>query len=252
VNDDELLAATRSTLTSVRDSLADVHLDRSASAIIARARARRRRRGLAGAAAVGVTALAVALAVGLVGLPLAWPASRPAARSDASPARSAGPGTASSIGHDVSASSGGDTGRSVHVNLDAWSVNTTPAGLVDVTIRELRDPALFLRTLAKAGVTAVVSSGEFCRPATSQGQLARQLVHVLRQSTNGGKVVLTINPAAMPAGSELDIGIMAAGRGLIAAFGLVEKGTALTRCSPQLSRIGSGGLAGEGTADVMK
>ncbi len=227
MNDDELLAVMRSTLTSVRDSLTDVRLDRPASAITARARARRLRRSLTGAGAVGLAALAV-------GLVVVWPAGQ-------SPARSAAPDTASSIGHDASPSSGHQAGRSVHVNLDAWSVNTTSAGLVDVTIRELRDPARFLRTLAEAGVPAVVSSGEFCRPTSDQSQIARQLVHVLKQSTNDGKVVLTINPAAMPAGSELDIGILPAGRGLIAAFGLVEKGTALTRCSPQLSRVGSGG-----------
>jgi hypothetical protein len=57
-------------------------------------------------------------------------------------------------------------------------------------------------------------------------------------------VVLTIDPAAMPAGSELDIGILRTGGGLVAAFGLAEKGTALTRCGPQLSLIGSGGSAG--------
>ena len=231
MNDDELLAAVGSTLTSVRDSMTDVHLDRPASVIIARARGRRRRRGLAGAA--GLT-LAIALAVGLVSLPLARPAGQ-------NTARSAGPGTASSGGHDAPVSSGHQTARSVHVNLDAWSVNTTPAGLVDVTIRELRDPALFRRTLAEAGVPAVISFGEFCRPATEQSQIARQLVHVLRQSTNDGKVALTIDPAALPSGSELDIGILPVGRGLVAAFGLVEKGTALTRCSQQLSRISSGG-----------
>jgi hypothetical protein len=229
VNDDELLAAMRTTLTSVRDSMTDVHLDRPASAITARARTRRRRRRMSGAGAVGLAALAA-------GAVIAWPGGQNLARP-------ADAGTASSVGRDAAPSSGHQTARSVHVNLDAWSVNTTPAGLVDVTIRELRDPALFLRTLAEAGVPAVVSSGEFCRPATDQSQIARQLVHVLKQSTNDGKVVLTINPAAMPAGSELDIGILPAGRGLIAAFGLVEKGTALTRCSPQLSRIGSGGPA---------
>ncbi|MGH3186386.1 MAG: hypothetical protein ACRDPY_24740 [Streptosporangiaceae bacterium] len=39
---------------------------------------------------------------------------------------------------------------------------------------------------------------------------------------------------------------MSAGHGLVAAFGLVEKGTALTRCSPRLSRVSSGGPAGGG------
>jgi len=229
VNDDELLAAMHATLTRVRDSMTDVHLDRPPSAITARARARRLRRCVTGAGAVGLAALAAVLVI-------AWPGGQ-------SPARSADPATASPGLPALSAapSAGHGPARSVHVNLDAWSVNTTPAGLVDVTIRELRDPALFRRTLAKAGVPAVVSSGEFCRPATNQSQIGQHLVHVLKQSTSGGKVMLTINPAAMPAGSELDIGILSTSRGLIAAFGLVQKGTPLTRCGPLLSRLGPSG-----------
>jgi hypothetical protein len=237
VNDDELLAAMRSTLTCVRDSMTDVHLDRPAAAITARARTRRLRRRLTGAGAVGVAALAVAL----VGLPLARPAGHqsagsasPAPDRSAPPARSASPGSSASSG-----------GRSVHVNLDAWSVNTTPGGLVVVTIRELQDPALFRQTLAEAGVPAVVSVGEFCRPATNQSQITQQLIHVLKQSTSGGNVMLTINPAAMPAGSELDIGIVSTSRGLIAAFGLAEKGAPLTRCGPMMSTLSptaAGGL----------
>jgi hypothetical protein len=37
--------------------------------------------------------------------------------------------------------------RAVHVNLDAWSVNTTPSDQVTVTIRDLKDPALLRQTL---------------------------------------------------------------------------------------------------------
>jgi hypothetical protein len=53
----------------------------------------------------------------------------------------------------------------VHVNLDAWSVNTTASGQVTVTIRDLKDPALLRQTLAEAGVPAIVTSGEVCAPA---------------------------------------------------------------------------------------
>jgi hypothetical protein len=128
MNDDEMLATLRSSLTGVKESLTDVHLDRSADAIRARARGRRLRRGLAGAAAGGT-----ALGVGLV--------------------LAAGGGA-------------GTTARSVHVNLDAWSVNTLSSGLVYVDIRELREPGLLRQTLARAGVPAIVTFGEFCTGAS--------------------------------------------------------------------------------------
>ena len=201
MNDDDTLAAMRSSLTSVKDSLADVHMDQPPGAITARARARRLRRGLAGAGAGGL-ALATGLALALSGGP-------PAARA-------------------------------VHVNLDAWSVDTTPAGLVDVTIRELTDPARLRQALADAGVPAVLTFGTVCT-ATS-GDLP-QLPQVLHKENGGSGVVLTIDPAAMPAGSELVIGVVAQGpeRGLAAGFGLIKDGSPLACHAPQPA-AGPGGV----------
>ncbi len=127
MNDDDMLAAMRSSLTRVKDSIADVHLDRQPEAITARARARRLRRGLSGAGAAG-TALGIGLALTLPG--------------------------------------GSAPARSVHVNLAAWSVNTTSAGLVDITIRDLKDPALLRQALADAGVPAMVTFGKVCTATT--------------------------------------------------------------------------------------
>jgi len=201
VNDDEVLAAMRSSLTSVKDSLADVHMDRTVSAITARARTRRVRRAVSGAGAAG-------LAVGA--------------------------GVALTLG---SGGSGGSWGPAaawpVHVNLDAWSVNTSSSGLVDLTVRALKDPALLRQTLARAGVPAEVIFGKVCTAAT--GDLP-QISQVLHKIKGGHDVVMTIDRAAMPAGSELIIGVAeqpkGSGQGLVAGFGLIKDGATLACHAP--------------------
>jgi hypothetical protein len=173
VNDDDMLAAMRSTLTRVKDSLPDVYMDRPSEAITARARTRRLRRGLAGAGAAAVVALAAGLALALPGGPAA--------------------------------------ARQVHVNLDAWSVDTMPSGLVNLTIRELQDATLLRQTLADAGVPALVNSGEWCLPTTPPPQTyqVQRQVYTDTRSTSG-EVTIVIDPAAIPAGWELDFGIVGA------------------------------------------
>jgi hypothetical protein len=192
MNDDETLATLRSSLAGVKESLTDVHLDRSADAIRARARGRRVRRGLAGAGTGGL-ALGVGLALAVGG-------------------------------------GSGAGAPSVHVNLDAWSVNTQPNGLVYVDVRELVNPVLLRQTLARAGVPAIVTFGEFCTGAP--GGDAGNLQQVLGKTALGGEPKLTINPAAIPAGSELSIGIVSVSKqglpGLDTSFGLVKEGARLT------------------------
>ncbi len=142
MNDDDTLAAVRSSLTSTKDALAHVRMDQPPEAIMARARGRRLRRVLPGVGAGGL-ALGLGLALSLAGGHSGGPGGSPAASGG-------------------SAAVGG-----VHVNLAAWSVNTLPTGLVNVTLRELRDPARLSSTLADAGVPVVLTSGRVCAPATS-------------------------------------------------------------------------------------
>jgi hypothetical protein len=188
MNDDEMLIAMRGSLTAVKESLTDVRLDRSADAIAARARRRRLGRGLSGAGAAGV-ALGVGLAVAL---------------------------------------SGGQQGvRPVHVNLDAWSVNTTSSGQVNVTIRDLRDPALLRQTLADAGVPAIVTSGEFCGTGKSLPDAKQVLTRAGRDAEG---TIFAINPAAMPPGSELTLGTTSDGPAIAVAWSLISKSGHVT-CS---------------------
>jgi hypothetical protein len=210
MNDDEMLTALRSSLTDVKDSLTDVRLDRSADAIRARARGRRLRRGLAGAGAGGA-ALGVSLALAIGGSATSAPSVHVNANAP----------------------------RSVHVNLDAWSVNTLPGGLVYVDVRELQDAGLLRQTLARAGVPAIVTFGEFCTGASGGGSLDQVLG---KSAVGGGK--LTINPAAIPAGTELSIGIVSnPGKGFDNSFALVKEGSRLA-CGT--TDVGSGTGKGSG------
>ena len=68
MNDDEVLATARASLTTTREFLDQVHMERPVAALVARARARRRRQVLSGGAVVSaVAAMAVLLATGQPG-----------------------------------------------------------------------------------------------------------------------------------------------------------------------------------------
>lgn len=199
MNDDEIMAAVR----GVKDSLTDVRMNQTADSIAVRAGRRRLRRGLAGAGA-GALALGVGLGVVVSG------------------------------GNGVTPVS---SDKSVHVNLAAWSVNSTPSGIVDVTVREFSHPALLRKTLARAGVPAHVTFGTFCQPRSGGG--LPQINQVLGHSVQGRSVLMTINPAAMPAGTELLIGIARSGPGSVIALGLVKDGVPLS-CRPLVAIRQSG------------
>ena len=216
MNDDDLLSLVRDRMTRALDDLGSVHMEQPASAVLHRARSRRLRHRLYGAAA-GTGALGVALAVGLG-----------AVGTGGTP--SAGPSAAA---------------KTVHVNLDAWSVNTAANGTVELTIRQLEDKAELEKTLAAAGVPAAVSFGETCRAADgSNPSLNGNVVEINKgraaanQGTDGKIRNVTINPAAIPSGDELTIGIYIYYYGpggkktgpVIFSSGLAPQGAALT-CS---------------------
>ncbi|ETK33403.1 hypothetical protein [Microbispora sp. ATCC PTA-5024] len=202
MNDDDMLATLRSSLTSTKDALTHVRMDQRPEAIMARARGRRLR-GIAGVGTGGL-ALAIGLALSLSG------------------------GTPVTSGDHPGAPSGSSGARAVHVNLAAWSVNTSPDGMVEVTIRELKDPAGLSKTLADAGVPVVLTSGHVCSSPDDKLQVS-DVVHKL---PGDGGLAITIDPEAMPAGTELVIGIGTLRVGGIedgpaAAFGLEKKGSPL-------------------------
>jgi RNA polymerase sigma factor (sigma-70 family) len=145
---------------------------------------------------------------------------------------------------------GQPAGRSVHVNLDAWSVNSNPGGTVTVTLRELRDPAVLRRVLAQAGLPAVVSFGKFCVPVTPgavvpffrPGSLDPAAGLLVAPPTRMGDGILTLNPAALPKGTELNLGVepgiseIGAGRSFAVTMDVIRRGAPLV-CHTPVPRI---------------
>ena len=190
MNDDEVLGTVRTSLMAARDSLSQEHMRCPVEQITARARSRRQRR-LAGLAALGVAA-GVAVAV---------------------PLAAAGQNGTVAAGAPL-AVGGQGAAQSVHVDLAAWSIDSTPGGTVSVTIRELQRPALLRSDLAKAGVPAFVYFNESCEPNQAlpgiNGQQEADLaVEVMPAASalRGGAVEFTVNKALMPKGAEITLGL---------------------------------------------
>lgn len=115
-------------------------------------------------------------------------------------------GVALGVGLALGLSGGGQAAaRGVHVNLDGFSVNTTSDGLVNVTIGDLKDPAKLRAALAQAGIPAIVNVGKYCYAAHV---VLPQLQNIVRHETPGGTVWL-LNPAAIPPGTKLSMGVAA-------------------------------------------
>ena len=103
------------------------------------------------------------------------------------------------------------SGHAVNVDLAAWSVHTNPNATVTMTVRDFWNPdelrAVLARACIRADVQTYVSNGRagICEQTLVLHGLP-QIVDVLGspmvRQVNGASVV-TINPAAMPAGSVL-------------------------------------------------
>jgi hypothetical protein len=223
MNDDDMLSLVRDRMTRARDDLGSVHMEEPASAVLHRARSRRMRHRLYGAAA-GTGVLGVALAVGLGAVSTGGTAGAVATGSPSSPSS-------------ASSASGASATQAVHVNLDAWSVNTAVNGTVELTIKQLRDKAELEKTLAAAGIPAVVNFGEVCRAADGSNPSGIRKVLGISNgqgvTSSGG---ITIHPAAIPSGDELAIDTYGANGKesgpFLFAVGLVPRGTAVTCSDP--------------------
>ena len=113
-------------------------------------------------------------------------------------------GLALGMGLTLGLSGGGQApSGGVHVNLDGFSVNTTSHGLVDVTISDLRNPAQLRAALAQAGIPAIVNVGKDCHAGPSLPQIRKVVLH----DEQPRRAVWQVNPAAIPAGTELDFSV---------------------------------------------
>jgi hypothetical protein len=170
LSDNEVLRAAADSLSAIpMASPPDV------GAIMARGRARRTRR-LSAVAGLSVAAAGTALALGLTGV--------------LGPART--PGT---------------------IRTAAFTLVSNSNGTATLTInpKELLDSAALQSDLARYGIPAKVTTGSFCSsdPAPagfSQVVSSHPAGPFTATPQNGVHPTITINPAAMPAGTELSIG----------------------------------------------
>ena len=145
------------------------------AAIVARGRARRTRR-LSAVAGLSVAAAGTALALGLTGA--------------LGPART--PGT---------------------IRTAAFTLASNSNGTATLTIKpgELLDPAALQNDLAQYGIPAKVTTGSLCTSDPAPAGFSQVVsVNPAGPSTatpqNGVQPTITIDPAAMPAGTELSVG----------------------------------------------
>lgn len=186
MNDNDILAAVRDSLTTAKGSLAGVHMNTPADAIAREGRARRRRRtliSLTGTAAAAGTALAIT-ALAVPGHP------------------------ASQSGHPAS-ESGSPASHPDTARLAAWTVAKQANGDITVTVRQLSDPSGLQNTLradgVPASVTSVASPDPSCRPYPMTQALFTS-VYQAQKVTGAGTTVLTINPSALPSGAGVRLG----------------------------------------------
>jgi len=167
---------------------------------LARRRTRYAVAGVAAVAAVAIAALGIEAAGGGSSAP--------------GPTRPGGPGA--------------NPSAEVHIHVAAFSVDTSPAGTVTLTLTQgqVFDPATMEHALARAGVPAVVTVGSVC---TVPGSFSDGLPAVISRSPGrNGHSVTVITPAAIPAGEELSFGYFAVPDGGGLHVSLVPEHTRLT------------------------
>jgi hypothetical protein len=172
MNDNELI-------TAVRESVADVHTVTPVAHVISRGRAVRARRRIPGVAGTLAVAAGTALAVT----------------------------TLVPSGHPGLLGSGHPGSHPARAQLAAWTVAKQINGDIDVTIRQLQDPAGLQSTLRADGLPVTVSfSGPplsaSCQPYDTGRYVLSAVAHFY---TSDGSAYLVINPSALPSGSGVSI-----------------------------------------------
>jgi hypothetical protein len=188
---------------TMRESMEGVHMHTPVEQIVAAGRARRRRK---------VTAIAVGAAVA-GGLSL----------------------VVATGGQQVNAPPAG-----VHVQLAAFSVDSNADGTVTVklTKEQTLDPATLQNALAQAGIPADIRINEFCNSPVHIPGFDKVMSDSKEED---GRIVMTIDPTAMPEGTKIIAGIRTRDykpddpSRFGAAFGLARVGDTL-QCSTELPR----------------
>ncbi|MFC5835106.1 hypothetical protein [Nonomuraea insulae] len=128
----------------------------------------------------------------------------------------------------------------VHVQLAAFSLDSNTDGTVTVklTKEQTLDPATLQNALAQAGIPADIRINEFCNSPVDIPGFDKVMSD---NKEEDGRVVMTIDPAAMPEGTKIIAGIRTPDykpddpSRLGAVFGLARTGDTL-QCSTELPR----------------
>lgn len=157
------------------------------------------------------------------------------------PARTGGAGSAPARGTGTPGSSAArGTGA---IRTAAFTLTRSANGTVTLTInpRVLLDARTLQNDLAGYGIPAKVTTGSFCSTDPAPAGLPQVLTS--SPSTSGGSSrIITINPAAMPAGTELSFGSFQAATGQETVFTLIDTGS--YSCTGTMPAGGGGGVNG--------
>jgi hypothetical protein len=171
MNDNNAVDTVRDSLATARDSLTEVHMTTPLDTIVRHGRARRRRHRLTGLAGAAVVAAGTVLAATAL-----LPASHPASHQP-------------------------------RVQLAAWTVVKRPGGIVNITIRELHDPAGLQAALRADGVPASVSFGNgqqtACRSYPGGGFMTSATPALFNSVFPPGppSAAVSVRPSALPSGT---------------------------------------------------
>jgi hypothetical protein len=224
----------------LRDSLSQVATSERPplDEITSRGRARQRRR-LAAVAGFGGASVAAgtALALGLTGA-LGTGGAGAAPAGGAAATRT----TAASVDSTGGTGSGAGTAGTIRTAAFTLTSNVNGTDTLVLTMKQVFDPAVFQQALAQHGIPALVKTGEYCTsnpsPPNPAGigvlsiQLPAGLPHkgkamVATGAQPGNKLVAdtktVIDPAAIPAGTELFFGYSSTGHALF--FDLIYPGS---------------------------
>jgi hypothetical protein len=164
---------------------------------------RRRRRQLGAGITACAAAAAVVLCLGLTGAH--GPAAATGAIRTATPAR--GTGTVRTVAFTLAEHGNGTATLTINLNV-------------------LLDPATLQADLQQHGIPALVTAGGFCSSRPSPAGI-QQVVPGGKSSQpilqRSSQLTITINPAAMPAGTELSFGNFPLSPGAATAFALIYK-----------------------------
>jgi hypothetical protein len=115
--------------------------------------------------------------------------------------------------------------RTSTIRTAAFTLVNNANGTATLTIKPkvLFDPGLLQKDLAKSGIPAKVTAGRFCSSDPTPAGFSQAVsVPVQPQQQPGPHTAVTINPAAIPAGTELSFGTFQLGKGLETSAALIN------------------------------